>query len=223
MKRFVISTVAALFLMLPGASAFGQVTLGVWGGVNVARMIRTPADGRVDRTGNAYNHVQRRAIGVSVGIPVSGNWGVQLNVSDSRKGGDISHPNYKGMWKHDYSELNLLADLALDLGDGGIGSLHLLAGPSLARKRSCEVTAKEGGRTIREENCGEGGWKAFKDHDFGIVGGAQVEFELSGRVGATFAGLYTYGVLDLNDEPGWGYVEKNRTLTLRAGLQFSIG
>ena len=223
MKRIAMSAAVALLFLLPGTSAFGQVTLSVWGGVNVATMIRTPVDGRPERTGNAHGHVQRRAIGVAVGIPISGSWGIQLNLSDSRKGRDISSPHHKGMWKHDYSELSVLADLALELGDGDRAWLHLRVGPALARKRSCEVTVKVGGRTIRNENCAEGGWKPFKDRDYGVVGGAEVEFALSGRVGATFAGLYTYGLLDINDEPEWGYVEKNRTLTLRAGLQFSIG
>ncbi len=224
MKRFAISAAAALLFLQPGTPAFGQVTLSVWGGVNVASMLRTPADGRTDRLGNAYGHVSRRAIGIALGIPIAGNWGIQMNISDSQKGGDISDPRTKAIWKHDYLELNLLADLALELGDGDRAWLHLLAGPALARKRSCEVTAKVGERTVRNEDCTDKNrWKSFKDRDYGVVGGAEVEFELSGRLGATFGALYTYGLLDLNDEPEWGYVEKNRTLTLRAGLQVSIG
>jgi len=219
-----ISAAAALLFLLPGASAFGQVTLGAWGGTNVSTILRTPADGGSDRYGNAYGYVPRRVVGIGLGLAIVGNWGIQLNVSDSRKGGDISDPRMKATWKHDYLEVSLLADVALDLGEGDRARLHLLAGPALARKKSCQVTAKVGGRTVRDEDCTDRQrWKPFKDHDYGVVGGAEVEFRLSDRLGANLGALYTYGLLDLNDRPDWGYVEKNRNLTLRAGLQASIG
>lgn len=215
MKRIAMSAAVALLILLPGRSAFGQVTLSVWGGVNVAKMTRTPVDQPPDRYGNARRHAPLRAFGVAVGIPISADWSIQLNLSDSRKGGVINSSYAKAVRKHDYFELSLLADLELELGDGDRAWLHLLVGPALARKRSCEV--KVGKSTIR--NCPGERW--FKDHDYGVVGGAEVEFALTGRVGATFAGLYTYGLRDIGD--GWYDVEKNRALTLRAGLQFSIG
>ena len=222
MKRFAVSAAAALLILLPGTPALGQVTLSVWGGVNVARMVRTPLDGP-ERTGNAHGHVQRRALGVAVGIPIVGSWGVQLNISDSPKGRDISDPNQKATWKHDYLELSLLADLRLDLGDGDRAWLHLLAGPALAYKRSCEVTGEYRGRVENFDCEDETRWVSYSTYDYGAVGGAEAEFKISERLGLAFGALYTYGLPDISDDPGWDFSEKNRTLTLRAGLRLSIG
>lgn len=151
------------------------------------------------------------AVGVGLGLAIAGNWGIRLNVSDSRKGGDASQPHRRVTLKHNYLEISLLADLALDLGDGDRASLHLLAGPAVARIVSCHVNSGD---------CRSG---RFKDHDYGVVGGAEVEFGLFDGLGATLGALYTYGLLDLNALPDWDTVEKNRNLTLRAGLKASIG
>lgn len=86
--------------------------------------------------------------------------------------------------KHDYLEIILLADLAFDLGDGDRASLHLLAGPAVARMMSCHVNSRD---------CGDIWSERFKDHDYGVVGGAEVEFRLFDGLGTTFGALYTYG------------------------------
>lgn len=223
MKSLAIHTFAVLVFLLSSGPVSAQVTVSVWGGLNVVTMIRTELDGGPDRSGSPYGHARRRAIGLGVGIPVSDRWGIQLNISDSQKGADISQPDVTATWKHDYLELSLLADVPLRLGDGDRARLHILLGPALAFKRSCEVTAVYQG-TKENLDCGdESRWKPFKDLDYGAVGGAEVEFELSSRIAATFGALYNYGLLDINDRPDWPYIEKNRTLTLRAGLKFLIG
>ena len=223
MKRFAVFAAAVLLILLPGTSAYGQVTFSVWGGVNVARMVRAPADGRPERTGNAHGHVQRGTLGLAVGVPISGRWSIQLNVSDSPKGRDISDPTQKTTWKHDYFELNLLADLRLDLGEGDRAWLHLLAGPALAYKRSCEVTRVSRGRMESFDCEDETRWIAFSSQDYGAVGGAEAELRMFDRLAFAFGALYTYGLPNISDDPDWGFIEKNRTLTLRGGVRVSIG
>lgn len=215
MKRFAVSGAATLLFLLPGPSAFGQVTLNAWGGMNVSTIHRAPADGRTERTWNRYGYVPRPAIGVGLGLAIAGNWGIQLNVSDSRKGGKADDPDAKIIVRFNYLEISLLADLALDLGDGDRASLHLLAGPAVARMMSCQLFGEDC------SNRGYSGWPVVA-HDYGVVGGAELVFRLSDRLGATFGALYTYGLLDLYTIPG-DYVRKNRNLTLRAGLQVPIG
>lgn len=223
MRRFTISAAAAVIVLLSGAPLGAQVTVGLWSGLNVASMVRTPAKGPPDRTGASFGRISRRALGLTIGVPITGGWGVQLNVGDSRKGGDISHPAAKAAWEHEYLEFSLLADVPLALGDGDRAWLHLLVGPALAYRRSCLVWNEYRGTRQSEDCADRERWKPYKDRDYGVVGGTEVELELSGRIGAVFGALYTFGLMDINDEPDWAYVEKNRVLTLRAGLQFSIG
>ena len=222
MKRLAIAAAVAMVFLLPGTPVCGQVTLSVWGGLNVARMVRTPAEGPPDRTGASFGHTPRRALGFSVGIPICNNWGIQLNAGNSQKGGDISDPFAKITWKHDYREFSVLMDVALALDEGDRARLHLLAGPALAYKQSCKVTAEYESGDENFDCTDANRWKQYWDDDLGLVGGAEVEIGLSGRAGFAFGALYTYGLRDLDDDQGGFYIVKNRNLTLRAGLSLSI-
>ena len=57
--------------------------------------------------------------------------------------------------------------------------------------------------------------------DLGLAGGGGLEITLQDNLGMSFGLLYTYGLLDL-DSSDSGSV-KQRALTLRAGLVYSIG
>ena len=96
-----------------------------------------------------------------------------------------------------YLESTVLADRRFELDNRVL--LHLLAGSFLAYQFDPEPQRA----------------KAF---DFGVAGGAQLEMGLYGKLGLSVATLYTHGLRNIRET-----TFKTRTLTLRAGLSYSIG
>ena len=198
MKRFAISA-AALLLLLPGESAQGQVTLTLAVGPNIATLARVEGRESWSQLGGG--------LGVTVGLPVSDDWGIQLGVGTSDKGYHREYPPCGGVGPHgcvvssgiylNYLESTVLADRRFELDNRVL--LHLLAGPFLAYQFDPEPQRA----------------KAF---DFGVAGGAQLEMGLYGKLGLSVATLYTHGLRNIRET-----TLKTRTLTLRAGLSYSIG
>lgn len=210
MRRFAISAATLLLLLPPPASAHAQVTLRLTAGPNIATWV-WPA--RAERHEPWSWHGP--ALGVSAGLPVAGNWGIQLGVGLSVKGwsdeGECSNARGTfacgwGKWIT-YFESTVLADRQIRLGDRF--RLHLLAGPALGYQ-----------------------WDEFPQRaarfDFGIAGGAHVETQLSGRLGLLVGALYNHGLTNVDsgdviaEWKDW-YRSESRTLTLRTGLSYTIG
>ncbi len=83
MKRFATPLLATILLLLTGTPAFGQVSIAVTGGVNIASLdISTDSDFAPD-----LKSVTRLSIGLAANIPASDGWGFQLGGSYSQKGG----------------------------------------------------------------------------------------------------------------------------------------
>ena len=174
MRRFAISAATLLLLLPPPASAHAQVTLRLTAGPNIATWV-WPAGAERHEPWSWHGP----ALGVSAGLPVAGNWGIQLGGGLSVKGysrehegecGNAQGTSYvcaSGKWIT-YFESTVLADRQIRLGDRF--RLHLLAGPALGYQ-----------------------WDEYPeraaDFDFGIAGGAHVETQLSGRLGLLIGAL----------------------------------
>ena len=70
-------------------------------------------------------------------------------------------------------------------------------------------------------DCGDDGGP--RGIDLGLAGGIRVEIGLSEQVGLSVGALYTHGLLNLDDSGQGDLSLKNRALSLRAGLAYSIG
>lgn len=209
MRRFAICAAVVLFLLAP-PSVQGQVTLTVTGGPNIATWVWPE---RAERHEPWSWH--GAALGVSAGLPVAGNWGIQLGAGLSVKGWSdegecaVGWETFACGWGKwiTYFESTVLADRQIRLGDRF--RLHLLAGPVLGYQwdEPPQLAAR---------------------FDFGIVGGAQVETRLSGGLGLLVGALYNHGLTNVDsghviDEWKDWYHSKSRTLTLRTGLSYTIG
>ena len=102
--------------------------------------------------------------------------------------------------------------------------LHLLAGPAVAVKMSCNVSITFAGETESSDCADEDGEDGLKSLDLGLAGGAQFVIEMSDNLSIVVGAQYNLGLLDIIDPPPEEVdvgTAKNRALTLRAGI--SIG
>ena len=223
MKRFATPLLATILLLLTVTPALGQVSLAVTGGVNIASMdISTGSDFAPD-----LKSVTRLSIGLAANIPASDGWGLQLGGSYSQKGGryEISEQgvNAESRVETDYLEFTVLGRAQFPVSGDRV-SAHLLAGPALALESSCQLTAKAtgpgGGTREFAEDCDDIRLDR-STYDFGLAGGGGLEIKLADTLGMSFGLLYTYGLLDL-DKSDSDFM-KQRALSLRAGMVYSIG
>ena len=142
--------------------------------------------------------------------------GLHLGAGYSQKGFAASAFGADVTTEIDYLELTVLAGMPLSLGERS--SVQLLAGPALAFKLSCGVSATFMGESLSGD-CGDDGPKSM---DMGLAGGARLEIGLSETMGLSVGALYNLGLLNMDDSGGSGTV-KSRVMTLQAGFVFSGG
>lgn len=164
------------------------------------------------------------AAGASATLALSGSLGLRLEGSYVQRGatwsdgklGDVSA-------RVDYAQLSALGSVSMPLAGSQI-SLHLLAGPAVARELSCEVKVEYAlqpitlaGKCTDEETS-----NPTHAIDVGVVGGASVQVGLAGRTALSLEFLYTYGLRSIYA----GELDRtvhNRAMTIQGGLVFPIG
>ena len=224
MKCLLTPLLATTLLLLTGTSALGQVSLAATGGVNIASMDFSTDDDFVPD----FQSVTRLSIGLAANIPASGSWGIQLGGSYSQKGGryDFAQPDAsaEARIETDYVELTVLARAQFPLSGDRV-SAHLLAGPALALESSCQLTGKatgpDGNTFEINEGCDDATGLYRSNYDLGLAGGGGLEVKLLDALGMSFGVLYTYGLVDFDTSDSVSM--KQRALSLRAGLVYSIG
>lgn len=101
---------------------------------------------------------------------------------------------------------------------------HLLAGPALGLRSSCEGVVSISGpdRPALDQGvgCDEAGLD-FGTVDVGFAGGAGIDIGLTDSVDAHLGLLYTLGLTNISGFVGGS--AKHRALTIRAGLGVPIG
>ena len=206
----VVLALAAITLAPPRpVAAVAHTRLTVAGGVNLASAAVSEDEGL------SLESVTRLAIGVSAGIPMSARLELHLGAGYSQKGFAVSAFGADAATEIDYLELSALAGMPFSVGERA--SLHLLAGPALAFKLSCGVSATFMGEELSED-CGDDGPKSM---DLGLAGGARLEIGLSEKMGISVGALYNLGLLNMDDSDGSETI-KSRVMTLQAGVVYSI-
>ena len=224
MKRLATPLLVTILLLLTWTPAFGQISLAVTGGVNIASLDISTDDAFVPE----IQSVTRLSIGLAANIPVSESWGVQLGGSYSQKGGSLDFSEQglsaEGRVETDYLEFTVLGRAQFPMSGDRV-SAHLLVGPALALESSCQLTVKGTGSDSSSleitEDCNDATGLVTSTYDLGLAGGGGLEIKLLDTLGMSFGLLYTYGLLDLDKSDSDSL--KQRALTLRAGLVHSIG
>ena len=155
-------------------------------------------------------------LGHPLGIPLLDRLGLHLGAGYSQKGFALSVLGVDATTEIDYLEITTLAGVPLPVGERA--SVHLLAGPALAFKLSCQVSATFMGDSGTED-CGEDGPNTL---DLGLMGGARLVIGVSEKLGLSLDALYNLGLLGMDDIDS-EITLKNRVMTLQAGIVYSIG
>lgn len=240
--------VALVFLAFtippPPSPASAQTTLSLAGGINFTSL--------ATETGLAANYDAARKVftGVAATVPIAGSFQVRLGASFSQKGNfyaldqivpdDPNYPTFGTLEPYldlhlnmGYVEFTALASLASPVSGGPV-TVRVLAGPAIGLLASCKATGTEyeGGRPSRTMTVSCPDEAQIAALDLGLAGGAGLNVELTGRLGVVADLVYTHGLKDAGDvwvgsDPGDINRErdlsaKHRTLTLSAGLTYSI-
>ena len=242
MKRFPtlpLATLLTAVCLTRGAPVHAQTTLSLTGGLNITSL-DTDNDGT---RAPGFESLTRMSIGVAATLPVSDRFGLQLGGRYAQKGGRLDVLRLMEMigdmfggfeemppgasldidYEMDYVELSVLARVGFPLSGDRVSG-HLLAGPALGLRSSCEGVVSISGpdRPALDQGagCDEAGLD-FRKIDVGLAGGAGIDIGLTDAVDAHLGLLYTLGLSHISDDLG-GSV-KHRALTIRAGLAFPIG
>lgn len=242
MKRFptllLPALLTAVFLTLEATPVRAQTTLSLTGGVN-RTSLATDADG----ASSVFESLTRMSIGLAATLPVSDRFGLQLGGRYVQKGGRLDVLGVLGMmgdmfggleemppgatfdadYEMDYVEFSALARVGFPLSGERVSG-HLLAGPALGLRSSCEGVVSISGLDEPPVNvssdCEEGGLN-FQRIDFGLAGGAGIDIGLTDSIDASLGLLYTLGLSNVSWDAGGSL--KHRALTIRAGLVLPIG
>lgn len=218
MSRPRILPVCALAAALSAGPATGQAAVGVHGGLSIARLALTGIEIQGERARRGM------AAGASLTLPVSGRLGVRLEASFLQKGASWTDLKLGDVTAFvDYLQLAALGQVTLPLPTRRV-SLHLLAGPAVARETGCEVKVEYALQPITLEGActDEQTYNPTKPTDFSLVGGAGVQLEVARGVGVSLDFLYSHGLRSVYG----GDLERSvhhRGVTLRAGLVLPVG
>ena len=244
MKRFPTllfpTLLTAVFLTLGATPVRAQATLSLLGGVN-RTSLSTDADGA--SRAPVFESLTRMSIGLAATLPVSDRFGLQLGGRYAQKGGRLDVLGVLGMmgdmfggfedmppgasfdadYEMNFVELSALARIGFPLSDNRVSG-HLLAGPALGLRSSCEAVVRLSGLDEPPVNvssdCDEGGLD-LGTIDVGLAGGAGIDIAVTDSIDAQLGLLYTLGLSNVFED--FGGSAKHRALTIRAGLGLPIG
>ena len=194
MKRFPTllfpALLTAVFLTLGATPVRAQATLSLLGGVN-RTSLSTDADGA--SRAPVFESLTRMSIGLAATLPVSDRFGLQLGGRYAQKGGRLDvlgvlammgdvfgefedmppGASFDADYEMNFVELSALARIGFPLSDNRVSG-HLLAGPALGLRSSCEAVVRLSGLDEPPVNvssdCDEGGVD-LGTIDVGLAGG----------------------------------------------------
>ncbi len=222
MKHRATPLLATALLLLPASPAYGQTTLALTGGVNIATLSIGSDAGPVPDV----ESVTRASIGITLTFPRSETLGFQVGGTYSQKGGSLIFASTEVIGQStietNHFEITGLGRVQFPLGGDRVRA-HLLAGPAAAFELSCELSAKanvDGTAVDRDDDCLESPNLSRAPFDLGVAAGGGLEIWLADKLGISLGALYTHGLQDIDTSDD---SLKRRTLALRAGFVYLRG
>ena len=210
MKKTLFAFLAVALLLAVAAPAFAQPVLTLKGGVNIATLSGDDVEDLESRTG--------LNVGASLLLPFTDVVGLEIGAAYSQKGAEEEELGVTGSFEFDYLEFPVL--LRFGIPTESALSAHFLVGGALAFETGCQVSLTEGGASFSGD-CEEADIET-KSMDFGLVGGAGLDIELTESITLVLDALYNLGLTNLDDSADPDDV-KSRAFTLQAGLGFPLG
>ncbi len=212
MKYGRIAVAGALLLVLgmEGLAAQGKShVFGLAGGATIATLGGSDVDGAESRVGLAF--------GGFASFGLSRNLSFETGAMYSMRGAKDTESGVEYTVKLDYIELPLLLSARFP-GQSRVVPF-LSAGPALAFKVKCGITASGGGTTIGtgcDDLESELGIR-IRGTDAGLVGAAGIDVNMF-----RFAVRYYYGLSSVDDTSPNGADIKNRVVTFLVGYGFRL-
>jgi hypothetical protein len=210
MKRLFATAIPALLVLTLASVGHAQLAVGVRAGLSYSSL---GGDVKTDsKTGFMA--------GAFAGIGISGNWGIQPEISYVQKGAKIegidpgTAETQTITTKLDYIELQLPVDVDLPVESESVNP-RLYAGPTFGIALSCKVESDA--PEDQPVDCKDD----VKSTDYGLVFGIGVE--LGSGPGAFVADLrYDMGLANINDAGSDPTTSKNRGIQILIGYRRGI-
>jgi len=212
---------AVSFSLLAPQRINAQAAVGVRAGLNLATFGGSDLSPQGHHT--RYNRHGAVNVGAFLGFPLSGRFELQIGAGYSGKGAEVAFSldggeTVSGTGETRIGYLEIPALMKFRLTPGRRVSTHLLAGPSVSFRVSCESVTDApiwGG----QQKCADAGLDV-RETDFGVTGGVGAEFELPNGLILVGESLYSVGLRTVG-ESGDGV--KNRAFSLSLGVAYPIG
>ena len=180
--------------------------LGITAGINSATV-----------GGGDVGEASRRAgfiVGASMVAPVTSNVAIEPQVLLTSKGANFEDSSGGGSITMNYVQVPLL--VRVSGGGSGRARPFVFAGPAIALKASCDLEGLEGGvsASISCDQLEADGLK-FKSVDYGVIVGAGLAFDVSGKTFSVGA-RYDHSLADIDDASGI----RHRVISLMATFEF---
>ena len=191
------------------AQKAGDMTIGVMGGANYAKVSQDPQD-----AGLTIDYKWGFVAGGFLGIAVNDVFSVEPQALFSVKGAKFSSSDGSGTVKASYIEVPVLGKFWIPVSDSQVRPF-IFAGPYAAFKVSC--TAESGSTSV---DCDQNPELKIKSTDFGATGGAGLEFKAGKQVVRADA-RYDLGLTNISDKSGSQTI-KTRSITGTVGVGFPL-
>ena len=208
---------SAFIPSVASAQRAGDMTIGVMAGVNYSTVNQDPESSDV-----SFGYKAGFVGGVFLGVQVNDWFSIEPEVLFSQKGAKVNgkgnNSSLEGSVRINYIEVPVLAKFWFPVSDPGVKPF-IFAGPEVEFKVSCTaegaILAVTGStdcdKTDNEIN--------LKSTDFGVTGGAGVNFRAGGQ-DVRLDARYTFGLTDINDSSASTDQReiKNRAFAVTVGL-----
>lgn len=200
------------------AQKAGDMTIGVMVGVNYSKFSQSPQSSDV-----TFEYKVGLVAGAFLGIAVNDVFSIEPQALFSQKGtkvkGTGSNSSLEGGVRINYIEVPVLGKFWIPVSDTQVRPF-VFAGPEVEFKLSCTadgaILAVTG-----SQDCDKTGTEIkLKSTDFGVTGGAGVQFKAGNQVVRVDA-RYTHGLSDINDS-GDSRSIKNRAFAVTVGLGWPL-
>ena len=180
--------------------------LGITAGINSATV-----------GGGDVGEASRRAgfiVGASMVAPVTANVAIEPQVLFTSKGANFEDSSGGGSITMNYIQVPLL--VRVSGGGSGRARPFVFAGPAIALKASCDLEGIEAGVSA-SISCDqtESETLKFKSVDYGVIVGAGLAFDVSGKTFSVGA-RYDHSLADIDDASGI----RHRVISLMATFEF---
>jgi hypothetical protein len=210
----IIALSGAFIPSVATAQRAGDITIGVMAGVNYATVSQDPQATEVD-----FGYKAGLLAGAFLGYQVTDAFSIEPQALYSQKGAKVtgtgSNSSLEGSVRINYIEVPVLAKLWFPMASSQMKPF-VFVGPEVSFKVGCtaegEILAVTGSRDCDETN----GEIKLKSTDFGVTGGAGIQFYAGTNV-VRIDARYTWGLTDINDS-GDNRKIKNRAFAATIGL-----